>query len=342
MSAGDRMKTLAELGEDGVIACFAAAGPAPGPDVLVPNGDDAAAFRLPPGEAAVVTTDSLVEGVHFDFGFSPARAVGRKLIGVNASDLAAMGARPRYALISVCADQGVSADRIAGIAAGIGEACHEEGIVILGGNTTRIAGPLVLSATLIGVAAEGRLLRRAGSVAGDRIYVTGTLGDARAALAVALGPKPSAGPLAEALLARLIAPRARVAAGLALAETGAVHGMCDVSDGLGKDLRRLLAGERLGARIDAAAIPISAALAEAAAGMGADPLAFALAGGEDYELLFTAAPGSGELIRAACLQARTPVTEIGVVAPGGFVVERAGAAGPLPEGYDHFLERRSG
>jgi thiamine-monophosphate kinase len=341
--------TARELGEDAIIEIFSTLGSgAPvGPEVLVPNGDDAAAWAVATGEAVVATTDTLVEGVHFDLAFSAgaARSAGKKLIAVNLSDLAAMGARPRYALISVCAPERVETRTLEAIAAGIGEAACAQGVSVLGGNTTRTAGPLVLTATLIGGADPRTLLRRGGSRPGDLLWTTGVLGDARGGLAVArrglTAFRPEERAAAAALLTALLEPRAQVEAGLALAGSGAVHAAADISDGLGRDVRRLLAVDRLGARIEVDRLPLSDALRRLdGPPLGTRAVDLALSGGEDYELLFTADPADEPRIRAACARAGTPVHPIGrVIAQPTFVA----VAGPdpeqilpLPAGFEHF------
>lgn len=308
-------RTLADLGEDGVIALFARASAAP--DVVVPNGDDAAAWRVPDGEVPVITTDTLVERVHFDWSFASSREVGRKLIAVNLSDVAAMGARPRFVLISLSAPPAFDASRLGEIAAGVHARCDEDGLVILGGNTTRTDGPIVLTAVLIGSAPPARIIRRTGSRPGDRLLVTGTLGDARAALELWRTGQQ----VQEDLRLRLADPTPRVAAGMALAATGRVHAMCDVSDGLARDLRRLLAPDGLSAHLDRAHLPISAA----------NPFPeLAIEGGEDYELLLTAAPEDVAALAAAV--APLPLTDLGPVV--------AADDEALPRGFDHFADVR--
>lgn len=352
-------RRIEELGEDAVIALFAEAracvgsgdrsggsaetspaeaGPVPA-GLIVPNGDDAAAYLSEPGECSVVTTDTLVEGVHFDLAYTRPREVGRKWLAVNLSDLAAMGAAPRWALLSVV----IAGEAPEELARELGEGARaqagEHGVTIIGGNVSRTRGPTVLTAVLIGAARPERLVRRRGARPGDGIFVTGSLGDARGGLMRALRRgRPEDGDPAMPLLRALVDPVPRVSAGLVLAERGLARSMCDVSDGFTRDLGRLLVADGLGARIEAAALPISEALRAFADGAAEDPLALALAGGEDYELLFTSDPSGAAEVRAALAGVGTPVTEVGRVTaePGLRIVAQDGTLLAPPGGHDHF------
>jgi thiamine-monophosphate kinase len=213
------------------------------------------------------------------------------------------------------------------IASGIGDLLLEHRVSLIGGNTTRIDGPAVLTATLIGSAPKERLLTRKGSRVGDALFVTGQLGDARAGLLAA-----QRGISAPELVRAQTEPKPRVHAGIALARLGRVHAACDVSDGLGRDARRLLTADGLGARIEF--LPISPALRAVAPELGVDPARIAASGGEDYELLFTADAADEASIRAAC--GDTSVTRIGTVMQADFTLELHGNSEPLPAGYEHF------
>lgn len=338
--------TVGELGEDKLIEIFAEDTGNLGARVLVPNGDDAAAFVVEPKYAVVVTTDSLVENVHFEQAYYAPQKIGRKLMAVNLSDIAAMGARPRYGLLSICLPPSLPVETAKGIAAGIRDHCRSHGVSIIGGNTTRIAGPMVLTATLIGRAEPDDLIRRRGTQHEDGIYVTGRLGDANAGLRLVRSKIRSTFKTGEhpfsALFSALTDPQPRVEAGRALSRTRAVHAMCDVSDGLGRDLYRLLAPEGLGARIEAHALPISSALRAFAAESKLSAEEIALEGGEDYELLFTADPANEREVMRACEGVATPVTRIGTVvaSPEIEIFMPDGSVIAPPGGFDHFA--RSG
>ena len=338
VSAEDQ-RTVKEIGEDGLIEIFSVEGGSLGGKVLVPNGDDAAVWFLESKYANVITTDSQVEGVHFDLAYTSPVAVGRKLVSVNLSDVAAMGARPRYLLLAVCVPPQTPVAVVQKIAAGIKEMCKLYGVAVLGGNTTTIHGPMVLTATVVGRAEPDELIRRRGTQVGDAIYVTGRLGDAKAGLRmVQAGHVPSPSSPYYSLYRGLVDPQARVEAGRRLAQGRLVHAMCDVSDGFGRDVRRLLVPEGLGARIDGHALPISQALRSYAAEAGLSAELEALMGGEDYELLFTADPVEEALIIEACSSAATPVCRVGTVLaePELEVIMPDGAVVDLPTGFEHY------
>lgn len=330
-------QTVGALGEDAIIQLFAR--PAEAPDgLVVGNGDDAAAWRFEPPFTSVITTDSLVEGYHFDLAYSSAFAVGRKLVAVNVSDLAAMGARPRFALLSVCLPSPTEVGVVRRLADGVHDACAEHGVVVFGGNTTGIRGPIVLTATLIGQAEAKVLVCRAGAQPGDAVFVTGVLGDAAAGLHLALrGLRPGRSEPEARLLQALVDPEPRVAAGQALGGSGLVHAMCDVSDGLGRDLPRILESG-LGARIEAGALPMSDALVRYAAATETSAAHFALAGGEDYELLFTAHPDDQDRLVDLGRRSGTSVTRIGTITESGVVevVSAKGDVSSVPTGFEHF------
>jgi thiamine-monophosphate kinase len=333
------MIMVEEIGEERLIEIFSAEAGALGNKVVVANGDDAAAWFVEPQHCSVITTDCLVEGVHFDFAYSTPHQVGRKLIAVNLSDIAAMGAAPRYVLLSVSFPGSTDVEIAKGVANGVREQCRAHGVAIIGGNTTRTHGPIHLTATLIGRSSPDEIITRRGTQVGDVIFVTGQLGEARAGLHFAQKKlKISRGDYRQKLVDALVDPMPRVKAGRNLAKVAAVHAMCDVSDGLGKDLRRLLVPERLGARLDANRLPIAPAVVQYAEEAGINKDLIALEGGEDYELLFTAAPEDEKLVRETCAAAATPVTLIGTVTvkPEIEVVMSDGTVLPVPGGFDHF------
>ncbi|MEO1334110.1 MAG: thiamine-phosphate kinase [Myxococcota bacterium] len=330
--------TAATLGEDGIIALFLD-DRRPPDTVVIPNGDDAAAWRFAPDEASVITTDSLVEGQHFDLAYTPPQHVGRKLMTVNLSDLAAMGARPAFVLLSVCFDRSTPAAVIQQVAHGVRAGCRVAKTSIIGGNTTGIAGPMVLTATVIGARSPHGLLKRSGACAGQAIYVSGTLGDAAAGLHLVLaGGRPSPSSSAHRLFERLTNPTARTELGQRLSESGIVHAMCDISDGFGRDLRRLLAYDNLGATVDVMRMPTSGALRAYAAERDRDPASFAMAGGEDYELLFTADAEKESLIADISNEVGVAVTRVGLVTATGQVRARHpdGRHTEVPTGFEHF------
>jgi thiamine-monophosphate kinase len=312
------------------------------PGVVVGIGDDAAVVE-PGSGSLVLTTDLLAEGVHFERGSISAHDLGAKAVTVNVSDIAAMGASPRYALVAVAAPADVEAAWVMELYGGMRDACAEYGLALVGGDTNA-ADLLVVSVAVAGEVAPGRAVLRSGARAGDRVVVTGELGASAGGLALS---RAEPGVAADALTApwghRLVEalerPVARVGEAQILARSGATA-MMDLSDGLTKDLSRLCEASGSGARIDIAAVPIDAALSSGASALGVDALTLALSGGEDYELLATLPAEAVE--RAASRLSEdfgvrlSNVGEI-VVERGLFAVDADGRVSALvPAGWDHF------
>lgn len=324
-----RSRGTRPLGEFELIDRFTKALPRRGEGVVLGIGDDAAVLRPPKGEDLLATTDAVVEGVHFDRRFSP-EDVGWKALAVNLSDLAAMGARPLWALVALAVPPGTSAARLARVAAGLGACARAAGIAVAGGNVTR-AAELSLTVTVIGSARPARVLARKGARPGDAILVSGTLGEA------ALGLERGA---PAAFARRQRRPEARLALGRALA--GIATAAIDVSDGLVQDLGHLCRASKVGASIRLDALPLSAAYLRRVAGRP-DPWAPALAGGEDYELVVAVPPRRVAAALAAARRVRTPLAPIGAIVPrrGVWVVERDGGLHPVGRGHDHLAGRRA-
>lgn len=333
------MATLREIGELGFLdRVRRLAGPA-GPDVVLGIGDDAAALRPPAGELIVVTCDVLVEGRHFRGPDHPPRAIGRRLAAVNLSDIAAMGATPRWGLASFVLPPQLSAEAGVEVFAGLAEGLHADGAVVVGGNLS--AGEmLTLELTLLGTVAPEQMLRRSGARPGDRVLVTGTLGGSAAVrLALEAGFDPTIPALAE-LLADFRGPRSRVPAGRSIAASGLAHAMIDVSDGLLADLGHLCRAAGVGVRLQAGAVPVSEATREVAGRLGHAPLHLALTGGEDYELLLAAPEEAVGPLVERLQRLQTPATPIGEVVAGEVacsLVYEDGSHQLVPfAGWDHF------
>jgi thiamine-monophosphate kinase len=296
-------------------------------DVLAGVGDDGAVVVPPPGAELVLALDTLVDGVHFPAGFD-ARFVGHRALAVNLSDLAAMGAEPAWALLGLTIP---SPDEhwLAGFSAGFDALARRHGVALVGGDTTR--GPLTVTVTLAGTVPEGAALGRAGARAGDDVWVSGTPGDAAAGLQILQGRLNAQGRAREALLARFQSPQARVALGVAL--RGIATACIDLSDGLLGDLGKLCAASGVGADLASRELPLSAGLCSVA--LPQDRVRFALAGGDDYELLFTADPV--HRTRLAALDAGVVLRRIGAVtAGGGVLVDGAAPPRDAGHGFDHF------
>jgi thiamine-monophosphate kinase len=299
------------------------------PDVVLGVGDDAAVIAI--DGLAAVTVDTLVAGVHFPDDMAP-EAIGYRLMAVNLSDLAAMGAEPRWCTLALTLKKPNEA-WLEGFSRGFFELAERFGVSLVGGNLAR--GPLTLTLQLIGRVERSRMLTRSGGHVGDDIYVTGTLGDSSAGIALIMERTAATeGSAAAALKHRFERPVPRVGAGLALGPlaTAAI----DVSDGLLADLGHVCKASGCGAVIDVERVPLSAELLSLFPPQEA--LAHALGGGDDYELLFTAAPSRAEEIETALEASGTPFRRIGQLVEGQTVVCRRDGEPfvPATRGYRHF------
>ncbi len=301
-------------------------------------GDDCALVGVAVGMELAISTDMLVEGVHFLAG-TDAQRLGHKTLAVNLSDLAAMGAAPRYATLALALPH---RDEIwlAAFARGFFGLADAHEVELIGGDTTR--GPLTLCVTVFGEVPAGAAIKRSGAQAGDEIWVSGSLGDAALGLAQFRGQGGLTPAQAAYAVARLEAPTARVALGIAL--RGVATAMLDLSDGLAGDLRHIAEASGVDAIVAATALPLSAELAPAFAALPLDQrLRSAAGGGDDYELCFTAQPSQHEAVRTAAACCNVAVTKIGTMtarrgALGALVfVDSAGnPCVPTLSGYDHF------
>jgi thiamine-monophosphate kinase len=278
-------------------------------------GNDGATFVPTPGRAIVVTVDALTEGVHF-LADDPPGDIARKMLRVNLSDLAAMGARPVGYVMTTALSDRVDEAWIAAFVAGLAADQKEFGIGLLGGDTTSTPGPTALTVTALGEVESGKELLRSTACAGDLVMLSGTIGDgALGLLALRDGLSDISPEDRAALAARYRLPVPRLALGAALSERGLSRCAIDVSDGLVADLGHLCEQSKLAAGIDASRVPLSA---QASRAIDADPalLARALTGGDDYELLFTVAPEGRDRIAALALELSLPITEIGRMKAG--------------------------
>lgn len=303
----------------------------PTPGAVLGVGDDCALVQPSPGMQLAVTSDMLLEGRHFSPQDSPA-GLGHKALAVNLSDLAAMGATPRWATLSI-ALPGVDDAWLTAFARGFFRMADQHGIELVGGDTTR--GTLAISITAIGEVPPGGALRRDGAQAGDEVWVSGRIGSAALALAYRQGRLFMEQIDAAKVLPALYLPTPRVALGVAL--RGVATSAIDISDGLAADLGHILDCSRVGAQLEFAALPLHPVahnyLHEAVA---RDCI---LAGGDDYELCFTAPVAQHDAVLAAAAAAATPVTRIGriVTAPGLNIIDVEGKPLSLTHtGYDHF------
>jgi len=302
----------------------------PRKDVAIGIGDDAALLKPPRGHEVVVTTDTLIAGVHFPDDTDP-QAIGWKALAVNLSDLAAMGAEPRWFTLALTLRM-ADPDWLAGFAAGLGAMARKAGVALVGGDTTQ--GPMSITITAMGTVPEGKALRRSGAKPGDAICVTGTLGDAALGLRLGQGGARGEGRTAEveALRARLNRPQPRMDAGVAL--RGLAHAAIDLSDGLAGDLSHILDASGVGAEVRANRLPMSAAFKAQS-----DPEArveLQVSGGDDYELCVCLPPADVPKLRQ---KLDVPLTEIGKIVKGRELVlldARGKRLAIKPYGYRHF------
>ena len=294
--------------------------PADSPAVVAGVGDDGAVLRPSAGRDLVTVIDTMVAGTHFPPSLE-ARDVGYRIVAVNLSDIAAMGAEPRWMTLALTLAE-ADADWLEEFAAGLYEAAAEWGVALVGGDTTK-GDQLVVSVQISGDLAPGTALYRSGAKPGDTIFVTGTLGDAAAGLA-----QLSAGAGDDYLVRRFSRPSARIGVGRALA--GTAHAAIDLSDGLVADVSKLITASRVGAELDLQRLPLSEELLEAAGREQA--LQYAMGGGDDYELCFT--------LPAAELPAEiaAEVTSIGrITREPGLVCRDGDSVVPADDaGYRHF------
>lgn len=304
--------------------------------VALGPGDDAALVRVPAGCELAVAIDTLVAGVHFPAD-TTAADVGYKSLAVNLSDLAAMGAEPAWATLALTLP-GADEEWVREFAAGFFALADAAGLALIGGDMTQ--GPLTVSVQVAGHVPAGQALRRSGARNGDQVWVTGTVGDAALALAHLAGGVVVPAASLDSVLARLNRPQPRLREGAAL--RGIATAAIDLSDGLGADLGHVLEASGVGATIHAERLPLSAALRGQLAAGGA--WNFALGGGDDYELCFTAPPEHQSAItqrfdelgtRCTCIGRIEDAAGLRCVMPDGETID------PRTLGYDHFAARES-
>jgi thiamine-monophosphate kinase len=346
----ERIETVSSVGERALVARLRSR-IADTPGVKVGIGDDCALVETAP--ATLLTTDTLVEGIHFDRALTPPRLLGRKALSVNLSDIGAMSGVPRYALVNLCLPPDCPIAFVDGLYEGLLERAAETGVGIVGGNLSATPGPIVIAVTLVGVG--DRPILRKGVQVGDLVVITGGLGASAEGLRLlrdgvrladdgmvidtGIWTPSSEGPLARCVRAHLD-PTPPLAFARAMSETaGTIRAMMDISDGLSVDLIRLCAENSIGAVIDPLAVPVDPAVAMIERARGGDPLPLALHGGEDYQLLMAVSPESIDAVRDMAFVWDLPITVIGQFVVGAPVVSvQVGEwIEPLkPQGFDHF------
>jgi thiamine-monophosphate kinase len=332
--------------------------PAPS-GLLVGIGDDAAVAAPDRGALQVLTTDALVEGVHFDRRFSTPADIGYKALAVNISDVASMGGAARFALLSLMLPPDTLVADVDGLIDGLMELASASRIALAGGNITRSPGPLILDVTVVGSVKPRKILKRDGARPGDALFVTGQLGAAAAGLewlraASGNAPRPilfpsvaggaperlarPGDPDLAACVERHCRPEPRDRLGALLGRNRAASACMDLSDGLADAVAQIACASGAGAAIDPASLPLHPGARAWFSAAGRDPVGACVAGGDDYELLFSVPRRARGRLRAVIREARgVPVTRIGEVTAGRAIgLLRDGTLEPLPAGFVHF------
>jgi thiamine-monophosphate kinase len=318
--------------------------PAPG-WLQVGIGDDAAVVEPERNRLEVLSVDAVVDGVHFDRAFSPPEAIGHRALAVNLSDLAAMGATPRMALLSMALPAAFPLADFDRILDGLAALAADTGTHIVGGNLTHTPGPLTIDITVVGTVKPRRALTRTGARPGDELYLTGTIGAARAGLEILRAAHPSSVHQTHAAyqscVARYQRPSARLRVGALLARNRVASACVDLSDGLADAARQIADASGVGVAIEADSMPVDEGARAWFESRGVDPERSALEAGDDYELLFAVRPRFRRRLNAIARFFDVPVTRVGVCTPDRrATLARPGDNGPLatdlPRGYGHF------
>lgn len=329
-------RTVGDIGEFGMIQRIRDLLGTPSERVFVGIGDDAAVLE-PSGKALVVTTDMLLEDVHFRLDWIGPADLGYKSIAVNVSDIAAMGGKPLAAFVSIALRPNTLVSFVDDLYEGAMEACSKFGLDIAGGDTSR-GRKTVIGVTVVGEADKALVRKRSDAKPGDSIFVTGALGASAGGLRILEGDVPDyAVDEAKALIAAHRRPIPRIDAAVAAAGAGC-RAIEDISDGLAAELAHIAEASQVGVRIRAESIPLAAGVREAAAFLGEDPVDFALHGGEDYELVLTAPAEAVSGILNAVEKTGVILTEIGeIISERSLLISEGGKESRLEAaGYSHF------
>jgi thiamine-monophosphate kinase len=317
------------------------------PAVRVGIGDDCAVLEPTAGSVLLATTDLLIEDVHFRRRWATPTDIGWKALAVNVSDIAAMGGRPRWALIALACPTTVAVDEAEAFYAGVQALATEHDVAVVGGDTASSPSGWIVNVTMLGEAVRAPLLRSTARP-GDTIAVTGSLGRSAAGLALLEGTGAQGSVPADAradVTAAHLRPKPRTREGQWLSDAGGVTSMIDLSDGLATDLGHLCEESGVGARVDLGRVPIGASVHALARALGREGLAWATGGGEDYELLLTCAPDAFERLAGGLTRATgTTLTAVGQMtrpAEGIHYLDAGGRDVSVRPGFEHFVTGRA-
>ncbi len=326
---------IADLGEFGLIDRLGRIIQKSSDNIILGMGDDAAVLNIGSNRFSVLTTDAMVEGVHFDLKYTPLESLGWKTLAINLSDIAAVGAIPRFAVVSIAIPEKWKVEDVELLYRGIKSCGDEYGCVVVGGDTTRSKNAAFISVTVLGEVEREFLISRSGARIGDFLCVTGELGGARLGLETLKGG--STGDRFSRSIKKFLMPEARINQARKLIRELRIDSMIDISDGLSSEIHHLCKQSGLGCIIWAEKIPIAEEVMIWAERKKISPLMFALESGEEYELLFTADP---DRIRQWQEKDREPfISVIGEMIPKhrGILIEEEGKRKKIPfSGWEHF------
>ena len=340
-STSSKRDSLKTIGEFGLIRQLKQRWSTSSPWIVKGIGDDAAILKARQGQQLLISTDVLIEGVHFDLAYQTPKDVGWRAGVANLSDIAAMGGTPLYLLVSIAIPTRIPPQNIRELYRGLQAACGPYTVELIGGDTSSSPSHIFLSLTIVGSVQANRALTRSRAEVGDRIYVTGTLGDSNAGLRILQTHSKhlrssSLSAVEKFLTRRHVRPTPRIHVGQLLADRNLAHAAIDLSDGLSSDVGHVCEESQVGAEIRGKALPLSSQLRAFAQRNNLDPMELALQGGEDYELLFTAPAKNHQKVLTVSKQTKVPIACIGEIQPKIF-----GQQFELPEGRKQKLAKKS-
>ena len=340
--------SLETLGEFGLIRQLKQPWRSSSPWIVKGIGDDAAILKARQGQQLLISTDVFVEGVHFDLAYQTPKEVGWRAGVANLSDIAAMGGTPLYLLVSMAIPSGILYKHVRALYRGLQDASGPHAVALIGGDTSASPSRIFLSLTIVGSVRATRGLTRNRAEVGDRVYVTGTLGDANAGLRILQAQtkhsrRVSPSSTEKFLIRRHLRPTPRIQVGQLLADRHIAHAAIDLSDGLSSDVGHVCEESQVGVEIRGQTLPLSSQLRAFAQRNNLNPLELALQGGEDYELLFTAPATHHQRVRYVSKQTNVPISWIGEIKPETFGQQLALQEGLnqqlLKKGFEHFSRR---